>query len=65
MSNRGELMAVDVDGFRDGTNDGLVKDEKLTRETDADIIWRYDMMEELGVMQHNMANSLAGELRRT
>jgi outer membrane protein assembly factor BamB len=24
---------------------------------DADIIWRYDMMEELGVMQHNMANS--------
>ena len=57
MSNRGELMAVDVDGFRDGTNDGLVKDEKATRETDPDIIWRYDMMEELGVMQHNMANA--------
>jgi outer membrane protein assembly factor BamB len=57
MSNRGELMAVDVDGFRDGTNDGLVKDEKATRETDPDIIWRYDMMEEVGVMQHNMANA--------
>jgi outer membrane protein assembly factor BamB len=57
VSNRGELMAVDVDGFRDGTNDGLVKDEKATRETDVDIIWRYDMMEELGVLQHNMANS--------
>ena len=28
VSNRGELMAVDIDGFRDGTNDGLVKDEK-------------------------------------
>ena len=56
MSNRGELMAVDVDGFRDGSNDGLVKDEKAVRETDPDIIWRYDMMEELGVMQHNMAN---------
>ena len=50
-------MAVDVDGFRDKTNDGLVKDEKLTREIDADVIWRYDMMEELGVPQHNMANS--------
>ena len=50
-------MAVDIDGFRDGTNDGLVKDEKSTRETDADVIWRYDMMEELGVLQHNMANS--------
>jgi outer membrane protein assembly factor BamB len=57
VSNRGELMAVDVDGFRDGTNDGLVKDEKSTRETDVDVIWRYDMMDELGVLQHNMANS--------
>ena len=57
MSNRGELMAVDVNGFRDGKNDGLVKDEKNTKETDVDIIWRYDMMDELGVMQHNMANA--------
>jgi outer membrane protein assembly factor BamB len=57
VSNRGELMAVDADGFRDKTNDGLVKDEKLTREVDADVIWRFDMMEELGVQQHNMANS--------
>ena len=57
VSNRGEVMAVDLDGFRDGKNDGLVTDEKLNREVDADIIWRYDMMEELGVMQHNMANS--------
>jgi outer membrane protein assembly factor BamB len=57
VSNRGEVMAVDIDGFRDKTNDGLVKDEKQQRETDADIIWRFDMMEELGVLQHNMANS--------
>ena len=58
VSNRGELMAVDAQGFRDnGENDGPVTDEKQTRETDADILWRYDMMEELGVQQHNMANS--------
>jgi outer membrane protein assembly factor BamB len=57
VSNRGELMAVDADGFRDKQNDGTVKDEKLTRETDVDVIWRYDMMEALGVLQHNMANS--------
>ena len=57
VSNRGEVMAVDLDGFRDGKNDGPVTDEKLARETDADIIWRYDMMEELGVQQHNMANA--------
>ncbi len=57
MSNRGELMAVDLDGFRDGTNDGLVKDEKATKPTDVDVIWRLDMMDELGVQQHNMANA--------
>ena len=57
VSNRGELMAVDAQGFRDKENDGLVKNEKLTGEANADIIWRFDMMEELGVQQHNMANS--------
>jgi outer membrane protein assembly factor BamB len=57
VSNRGELMAVDLQGFRDKENDGPFKEEKLTREVDADILWRYDMMEELGVAQHNMANS--------
>jgi outer membrane protein assembly factor BamB len=58
VSNRGEVMAVDIQGFRDGgENDGPFKDEKQTREVDADILWRYDMMEELGVQQHNMANS--------
>jgi len=57
VSNRGELMAVDADGFRDKTNDGRVKDEKATKDTDADILWRLDMMDQLGVMQHNMANS--------
>jgi outer membrane protein assembly factor BamB len=57
VSSRGEVMAVDADGFRDGTNDGAVKDETLAKETDADVIWRFDMVEELGVMQHNMANS--------
>jgi len=57
VSNRGELMAVDADGFRDGKNDGAVKDEKATKETDVDVIWRFDMMDQLGVMQHNMANS--------
>jgi outer membrane protein assembly factor BamB len=57
VSNRGELMAVDLDGFHDGTNDGMVKDEKNAGKNDVDVIWRYDMMEELGVQQHNMANS--------
>jgi outer membrane protein assembly factor BamB len=58
VSNRGEVVAVDIQGFRDsGENDGPFKGEKQTRETDADILWTFDMMEELGVSQHNMANS--------
>jgi outer membrane protein assembly factor BamB len=58
VSNRGEVVAVDIQGFRDnGENDGPFKGEKQTRETDVDIIWIYDMMEALGVLQHNMANS--------
>ncbi len=64
VTNRGEVVAVDIQGFRDnGENDGPFKDEKQTRETDADIIWRYDMMDELGVFQHNMANSSPVVLR--
>jgi outer membrane protein assembly factor BamB len=57
VSNRGEVMAVDLRGFRDGENDGPVKDEKLTSERDADVLWRFDMMEEVGAFPHNMSNS--------
>jgi outer membrane protein assembly factor BamB len=57
VSNRGEVMALDTEGFKDGENDGPVKDEKLTGPENADVVWRFDMMEELGVQQHNMANS--------
>ena len=56
-SNRGEVVAVDLQGFRDGENDGPFTKETDTSEIDADIVWKFDMMEELGVQQHNMANS--------
>ncbi|MGH9900684.1 MAG: PQQ-binding-like beta-propeller repeat protein, partial [Pyrinomonadaceae bacterium] len=57
VSNRAELMCVDLQGFRDKENDGPVTDEKLTGEFNADIVWRYDMMEEVGAFPHNLANS--------
>ncbi len=56
VTNRGELVALDTEGFRDGRNDG-VQDEKRTGPTDADVIWKLDMMKELGVYPHNMSNS--------
>lgn len=57
VSNRAQVMAVDLDGFRDGENDGPYKDEKETSEIDADIVWVYDMMAELDVFPHNLAAS--------
>jgi outer membrane protein assembly factor BamB len=58
VNNRAELICADLRGFRDGENDGPFKEETFTAETDADYIWKLDMMgEELGVFPHNLANS--------
>ncbi len=57
VNNRAEIVSLDIQGFRDGENDGPFSDEAATSEHDADIIWRFDMMEEVGTYQHNMANS--------
>jgi outer membrane protein assembly factor BamB len=56
-SNRAVILAVDIRGFQDGENDGPFKDEELTGEHDVDIIWQFDMMEEVGAFPHNLANS--------
>ncbi len=55
VSNRAEVLALDVEGFRDGENDGAVQDEPNTKATDGDVIWSLDMYNELGVFPHNMA----------
>ena len=57
VTNRGELVCLDTEGFLDGKNDGPYQDETHKGPADADIIWKLDMMKELGVLQHNMANS--------
>ena len=57
VSNRAVLFCLDIRGFRDNENDGPVKDEKLTGQFDADVIWALDMMEEVGTYPHNLANS--------
>lgn len=66
VTNRCEAMCLDVNGMANG-NDGPYKDEAkyLTAAgqppytpgpQDADIIWRFDMREELGVFPHNITN---------
>lgn len=69
VTNRFEIICVDAKGLADG-NDGPFKDEgkylaglntpkppmKVT-DKDADIIWRFDMRDELGVFVHNVTSS--------
>jgi outer membrane protein assembly factor BamB len=57
VSNRGVIVCLDIEGFRDKENDGPISDEKLTGLQDADVIWTFDMMKEMGVFPHNLANS--------
>jgi outer membrane protein assembly factor BamB len=57
VSNRAELVALDTQGFRDKENDGPVTDEKLTGQKDADVVWKFDMIAEVGSFPHNLANS--------
>jgi len=56
VSSRGEVIAADLKGMANG-NDGPFKGEKHTGPKDGDILWSFDMMEEVGAFQHNMANS--------
>lgn len=53
VSNRCEVVCLDTDGLANG-NQG-VQDEPYKEDTDADVIWRYDMMKELNVFPHNLA----------
>ena len=57
VTNRGELVCLDTEGFADGENDGPFQDETVKGPTDADVVWKLDMIKELGVFPHNMSNS--------
>lgn len=65
VSNRGEVVCLDIEGFRDGENDGPFVTEKVQDEFEADVIWSLNMMADLRVSQHNMCScsvTCAGEL---
>ncbi len=63
LTNRGEVACLDLNGLADG-NDGPFQEEarhmtvagepieELT-STDADIVWLFDMLNELGIHQHD------------
>jgi len=55
VSNRAEVVAADVHGFRDRENDGPFTDEERSSEIDEDVVWKLDMINELDVFPHNLA----------
>lgn len=58
VTSRGEVRCLDTAGFRDGKDDGLAQPpEIVANPKEADVIWVYDMMAQLGVSQRNMAAS--------
>lgn len=54
VSNRCEVVCLDAKGLTDG-NGGPYKDEKYKDPQDADVLWIYDMIEELEAFPHNLA----------
>ncbi len=67
VTNRCEVLCLDLNGMANG-NDGPFKEEAQymagpgnapieAGPTDADIIWRYDMRDQLGVFPYNMTSS--------
>ncbi len=65
VTNRGEAVCLDLNGMANG-NDGPFQDEANYMSADgnpveltnghADILWIYDMREELGVFPHNVSS---------
>jgi outer membrane protein assembly factor BamB len=57
VTNRGELVALDTEGFADGDNDGPFQDEVRKGPADADVVWTLDMPKALGTRHLFMASS--------
>ena len=56
VTSRGEVRCLDTEGFYDGENDGPHSGEAFTEKEEADVVWVFDMMKELGISQHNMCS---------
>ncbi len=55
VTNRCEVVCLDTEGFYDGKNDGPYVSEPNTHRDEADIVWVFDMIKELGVRPRNMS----------
>jgi outer membrane protein assembly factor BamB len=65
VTSRGEVVCLDNEGYLDNENDGPFADEPNNNKDEADVVWKLDMMKQLGVSQHNMCScsvTAAGDL---
>ncbi|MCO6046033.1 PQQ-binding-like beta-propeller repeat protein [Aeoliella sp. ICT_H6.2] len=57
VTSRGEVRCLDVEGFRDGENDGPYQEEPVEGENEADVVWSLNFMAApYYVSQHNMCS---------
>ena len=60
VTNRCEVLCLDTEGFRDGENDGSIINETNCTEIDADVVWKVDIFNTLGVRPlHQAVSSIA------
>jgi outer membrane protein assembly factor BamB len=69
VSNRSEVVCLDIEGMRNGNQGPLLDDRHFTGELnepqigpdseDADVLWRFDMISELSVFPHDAASCSA------
>jgi outer membrane protein assembly factor BamB len=52
-----QLRSLDIQGFRDGENNGPYREEVFQDNAAADIVWELDMCGRLGVFPHEATNS--------
>ncbi len=65
VTNRGEVVCLDADGFYNNRNTGPYRDEPSGDLREADIVWIFNMIGQLGVHPHNMSScsvTAAGDL---
>ena len=55
VDNRAQVVCLDTEGFIDGEDDGPVQatSEIAANPREADVVWKFDMIGELGVSPHN------------
>lgn len=55
VTNRCELVCLDTEGFHDHENDGPYQKETSQDAAEADIVWKLDMLNDLGVTPRQMS----------